>query len=284
MSFHSANSDSFCWSFLVIDDNIAESNLIAKAITDIYPDASVDMLHEPEQALDVLERKPVHAVVLDYLMPQIDGLSLLATLVRLPAAPAVLMLTGHGDEEVAVAAIKRGAADYVAKKPDGSHLQMLQHRLKQMLAGQYAQDEPKATSPFCDGVVGIGADGKVCFINAAAAQAMKINRSSHLGLPLVNFLSCIPSGVEQKFFQRVYGDLLLKKVPVVSRNDFFANGERVSDLNHQGVTAMDDDLRNILNDIEGVVPHALYARVKGEEGVSATVEVRLLDDLPLAKN
>ena len=283
MSFHSANSERFSWSFLVIDDNAAEAALIARAITEVYPDAAVELLHEPEHALDVLEKKKFHAVVLDYLMPQIDGLSLLATIVRMRGAPAVLMLTGHGDEEVAVTAIKRGAADYVPKKPDGSHLQMLQHRLRQVLLSQYAQDEPMAVSSFCEGVVGISADGKICFVNDAASRAMKINRASYLGLPLVNFLSGIPSGVEQKFFQRVYGDLLLKNVPVLSRSDFFANGERISDLNHQGVVVMDDDLRDILNNIEDMVPHALYAKVKSEGAGSAMVEVRLLDELPRAK-
>jgi two-component system response regulator AtoC len=68
------------------------------------------------EALGKLE--DVDAVVTDLAMPGMTGLELLAQIaVRDPALP-VILLTAHGSERVAVAAMKQGAYDYVAKPFD----------------------------------------------------------------------------------------------------------------------------------------------------------------------
>lgn len=63
-------------------------------------------------------KRGVHQLVLlDYLLPDEDGLSLLAVLGQLPERqrPVVIMLTGAGSEQVAVEAMKLGAKDYMVK-------------------------------------------------------------------------------------------------------------------------------------------------------------------------
>jgi PAS domain S-box-containing protein len=56
-------------------------------------------------------------VLLDYLLPDMDGIEFLGALKNgmENSAPAVVMLTGQGDEKVAVRAIKNGAQDYLVK-------------------------------------------------------------------------------------------------------------------------------------------------------------------------
>jgi PAS domain S-box-containing protein len=70
-----------------------------------------------KEALQVLEEEgEVGLVISDIRMPRLDGLRLLrAVRVRFPGIPVVLM-TGHGDEEVAVSALQEGATNYL-KKP-----------------------------------------------------------------------------------------------------------------------------------------------------------------------
>lgn len=262
---------------MVVDDNQAEAELTVRSLVDGFSGCEVTLLLEPESVLPEIENQQFHAIILDYMLPQVDGLSLLSTIVRLPSPPAVLMLTGHGDEEVAVTAIKRGAADYVSKKPSGEHLLTLQHRLRQTLYNKGIQDQPAASSAFCEGVVGIGADGNICFVNAAAASSIGVGRLDLLGNLLTDILVSTPKGVEREFFRKLYGDILMRGVDQVSRSDFFARGERVSDLNRSGVVAMDDGLVDLIDEALNVTPHAMYAKVNARGDKHVMVEVRMLD-------
>ncbi len=69
-----------------------------------------------ELALDLCDRACPDVILLDYLLPDSDGLELLETLAeQLEALPSVIMLTGQGNETIAVAAMKHGARDYLVK-------------------------------------------------------------------------------------------------------------------------------------------------------------------------
>jgi DNA-binding NtrC family response regulator len=78
--------------------------------------------HEPVTATSGREAlgrlDGVDAVVTDLSMPGMDGLALLAAIRERDAALPVVLLTAHGSEKVAVAAMKAGAYDYAAKPFD----------------------------------------------------------------------------------------------------------------------------------------------------------------------
>lgn len=73
-------------------------------------------------ALDELERLNPEIVLLDYMMPNIDGLHVLQTVSKKFQSSFVVMLTGKGTERIAVECMKAGAADYVVKPFDNDHL------------------------------------------------------------------------------------------------------------------------------------------------------------------
>lgn len=69
-----------------------------------------------EDALQVCHRDRPNVILLDYLLPDEDGLELLQQLAeQLGNLPPVIMLTGQGNEAVAVEAMKHGARDYLVK-------------------------------------------------------------------------------------------------------------------------------------------------------------------------
>jgi PAS domain S-box-containing protein len=86
-------------------------------------------------ALKMLQREPdIDLVLTDLRLPDGSGLDLLQKVKQLQPAPAVVLVTGQGDEKIAVAALKAGASDYLVK--EGDYL----HRLPAALTNAVAQN------------------------------------------------------------------------------------------------------------------------------------------------
>jgi CheY-like chemotaxis protein len=68
-----------------------------------------------EEALVLVETQAPDVVLTDLKMPGMDGLALVEEIRRLPSSPPVILMTAHGSEQIAVAALRAGAAHYVPK-------------------------------------------------------------------------------------------------------------------------------------------------------------------------
>ena len=90
------------------------------------------------QALKLLERETVDAIVTDLLMPQADGLTVLRSAFALSPPVPTLVVTGYATVETAVEAMHLGAIDYIVKPVDSKDLQVCVHQAlerRKMLAG-----------------------------------------------------------------------------------------------------------------------------------------------------
>jgi DNA-binding NtrC family response regulator len=65
--------------------------------------------------LEAARRRRPHAVLLDQMLPDGLGIDLIAPLRALDEAPAIIMISAHGDIPTAVEAVRRGARDFIAK-------------------------------------------------------------------------------------------------------------------------------------------------------------------------
>jgi two-component system, OmpR family, response regulator len=98
---------------LVVDDDERLYELIASYLE--QNDVSPVSAENGRRALDLLGREAFDAVLLDVMMPGMDGLAVLKTLrTRWPSLP-VIMLTAKGDETDRVVGLELGADDYLAK-------------------------------------------------------------------------------------------------------------------------------------------------------------------------
>jgi DNA-binding response OmpR family regulator len=75
-----------------------------------------------ESALQEIRKFEPEVVLLDYMMPNMDGLDVLRHVSKHHVTSFVVMLTGKGNEEVAVECMKAGAVDYVLKPFDNERL------------------------------------------------------------------------------------------------------------------------------------------------------------------
>ncbi len=105
---------------LVVDDEIAIRETLAQILG--YEDYRVLTAASGPEALDLLEEQSADLVLLDVKMPGMDGFEVLSRLQeRLPDLPAIV-ISGHGDIQTAVQAVKQGAYDFLEKPLDRSRL------------------------------------------------------------------------------------------------------------------------------------------------------------------
>jgi CheY-like chemotaxis protein/anti-sigma regulatory factor (Ser/Thr protein kinase) len=100
---------------LVVDDAPVD-RLVTGALIEQMPGWRALYAESGADALASIARARPRLVLTDLNMPQMDGLALVAEIHRLyPAVPVVLM-TAFGNEEIALQALREGAASYVPKK------------------------------------------------------------------------------------------------------------------------------------------------------------------------
>jgi len=100
---------------LVVDDSPVDRTR-AGGLLKKRPELTPAFACNGREALEAIAAQPPDLVLTDLQMPEIDGLELVETVRRrFPALPVILM-TAHGSEEVAVQALRKGAASYVAKR------------------------------------------------------------------------------------------------------------------------------------------------------------------------
>ena len=103
---------------LVVEDNHDHSFLVKRALEKNPDIFTVKIVDTVEKCLDVIQKEEFQIIISDYKLPGFSGLQLLAQLRKKNIDLPLVMLTGSGNEEIAVKAMKEGAYDYVIKEPD----------------------------------------------------------------------------------------------------------------------------------------------------------------------
>jgi CheY-like chemotaxis protein/anti-sigma regulatory factor (Ser/Thr protein kinase) len=100
---------------LIVDDSATERHL-AGAIVQKIEGWQTLFASDGKEALSILQRQTPDVVLTDMLMPEMDGLELVRAIrIQHPLVPVILM-TAHGSEDLAIQALRSGAASYVPKK------------------------------------------------------------------------------------------------------------------------------------------------------------------------
>jgi CheY-like chemotaxis protein len=99
---------------LIVDDNTMDRRLAAGFVEKVGM-ATKQAIHGKD-ALEQIRRDPPDIVLTDMLMPEMDGLELVRHIKAEHSTIPVILMTAHGSEEIAVKALKIGAASYVPKQ------------------------------------------------------------------------------------------------------------------------------------------------------------------------
>jgi len=99
---------------LIVEDSITQALEIQLLLEEAG--FEVELSSNGLEAIEAVERRVPDLVLTDLDMPGMNGLELVETLQRDHASLPVVLITQYGSEEVAVQALKKGAASYVAKR------------------------------------------------------------------------------------------------------------------------------------------------------------------------
>ncbi|MBW2520808.1 MAG: response regulator, partial [Deltaproteobacteria bacterium] len=105
---------------LVIDDERMILDLTSMVLTN--KGYSVLTINNALEGYQIIERHKPSLVLLDYMMPVVNGLEALKEIRKRFPETYVIMFTGKGSEEVAVELMKAGAADYILKPFSNTNL------------------------------------------------------------------------------------------------------------------------------------------------------------------
>ncbi|MBW4558490.1 MAG: response regulator [Trichormus sp. ATA11-4-KO1] len=134
------------WTLLIIDDCAADRKIYRRYLLK-DPHQSYRILEADcaEDGLALCQKMHCDVILLDFCLPDMSGLELFDQLKQkiFETAVPVIMLTGRGDEEVAVQAMKRGALDYLVKQ----HLtsDVLQLAVRNAIKQSYLQTQLSKT-------------------------------------------------------------------------------------------------------------------------------------------
>jgi DNA-binding NtrC family response regulator len=101
---------------LVIDDERAIRNTLKEILE--YEKHEVDLAEDGISGIELFQKNNYDVVLCDIKMPQMDGIEVLDQLQNQSSEVPVIMISGHGNIDTAVEAIKKGAFDFIEKPLD----------------------------------------------------------------------------------------------------------------------------------------------------------------------
>ncbi|WP_295620103.1 hybrid sensor histidine kinase/response regulator [Chamaesiphon sp. GL140_3_metabinner_50] len=100
---------------LIVDDDEIDRMSVRRALTQSGVSIEIDEAETCAQAIDLLSKNLYDCTFVDYGLPDNNGLTLVKTARELQVQHPLVVLTGQGDERIAVELMKAGAIDYLPK-------------------------------------------------------------------------------------------------------------------------------------------------------------------------
>src|SRR5260370_1607269 len=107
---------------LIVDDDPALLQALPQALSLRIKDICLDTADSALEALKLIMVNDYDAIVSDIKMPGMDGLTLLTKIQELRPATPTLLITGHGEHDLAVQALRGGAYDFIQNPIDRDYL------------------------------------------------------------------------------------------------------------------------------------------------------------------
>lgn len=107
---------------LLIEDEASIRRVLSKILTEESDTYQVDEAEDGASGFEKIKATDYDLVLCDIKMPKMDGVELLEAVKKIKPEIPMVMISGHGDMETAINAMRLGAFDYISKPPDLNRL------------------------------------------------------------------------------------------------------------------------------------------------------------------
>jgi diguanylate cyclase (GGDEF)-like protein/PAS domain S-box-containing protein len=131
-------------SVVLVEDAIPYARLVELILANAVP-GGVEVRHHERvgSAVEDLRARPADCVLLDLGLPDANGLEAVAVVIAAAADVPVIVLSGHDDDDLAVAAIRAGAQDYLVKgqeSPPSRFVRAIRFAIERRRAQERSED------------------------------------------------------------------------------------------------------------------------------------------------
>src|SRR5437016_1037756 len=106
---------------LYVEDDLVDQMSFKRFVEKSQPNIKCEMVSNVEAAKSKLASNNYDVVITDYLLNNETGFAIIDSVKNTP----VIFITGQGNQQIAVNAMKRGVFDYIVKESSGSYLDLL---------------------------------------------------------------------------------------------------------------------------------------------------------------
>jgi PAS domain S-box-containing protein len=212
---------------LLVEDDKDQAFLIRRALDRHEPRFHTSLVTDETGCLSALAGTEFALVLLDYRLPGVNGLQVLREIRRSGYRMPVIMLTAHGDEAVAVDAMKAGAADYIVKH--GDYLSQLPLTVQQSLRRHHLETELALSQQRYrllfessrDAILILDAQDCIVDLNPRAEKLLGVERGQLRGQSIFESIRPDPSGQVASWVDALRNQKGVSRIPA-------------SFVNHQG--------------------------------------------------
>lgn len=185
---------------LIVDDDHALLQALPQAIGLRMKDVSVDIADSALEAIQQVQQCEYDAIVSDIKMPGMDGIALIERLQMLCPDTPTLLITGHGERDLAIRALRVGAYDFIQKPIDRDYfITSLQHAISSRQMRRQIAEQQKALEQYTRELEQTVAERTRELVEANAAKDIFMSMVSHeLKTPLTTL-----KGITQMLYRRV---------------------------------------------------------------------------------
>ncbi|MEW6380325.1 MAG: response regulator [bacterium] len=200
---------------LLVEDDLIQAKLVKRVLDKSTMQYFFTHVSSGEECLDLIKNEnEFDIILLDYSLPEMDGLSVLRSLKKIKPDLPVIIITAHGSEDIAVQIMKEGAFDYVIKKDNyveripyviKENLQrLLFEQEKARLESQLRESEERYRNLFetsLDGIIILNPEAQILSANPASSKITGYSRDEMANIDLGHLF--YSSGTKESFQEMV---------------------------------------------------------------------------------